>query len=84
MGDVFEGGQGDARQGVQAAYETEDPFRKRYRQLIPAEIELHDAIKTKAAELWALCQQVKPGRYRALGITSLEQAVMWVVKELTS
>ena len=37
-----------------------------------------------AAELEALFQQVKPGRYNSLAITALEQAIMWVVKELTS
>jgi hypothetical protein len=32
----------------------------------------------------ALFDQVKAGRYRSLGITALEEAVMWTVKELTS
>jgi hypothetical protein len=32
----------------------------------------------------ALFGRVKPGRYNSLAITSLEQSVMWVVKELTS
>ena len=84
MGNVFEGGQGDARQSAETAYAEPDPFRKRYRQLTAEEIALHDAIKEKAAELWGLFQNVKPGRYRALGLTALEQSVMWTVKELTS
>ena len=46
MGNVFEGGQGDARRGMQTAYDW-DPFRKRYRQLTAEEIALHDAIKER-------------------------------------
>lgn len=59
-------------------------FRPRYRPLTEDEKALHDAIKDKAAELEALFCKVKPGRYNSLAITSLEQSVMWVVKELTS
>ena len=59
-------------------------FRPRYRPLTDDEKALHDAIKDKAAELEALFGKVKPGRYNSLAITSLEQSVMWVVKELTS
>ena len=44
---------------------------------------LHDEIKTKAADLEALFAKVKAGRYNSLAITSLEQSVMWIVKELT-
>jgi hypothetical protein len=63
-------------------------FRPRYRALTDAEKALHDQIKDKAAELENLFAMVKPtqppGRYHALAITSLEQSVMWIVKELTS
>jgi hypothetical protein len=59
-------------------------FRPRYRALTDDEKSLHDAIKAKAVELEALFEQVKPGRYRALGLTALEEAVMWTIKELTS
>lgn len=59
-------------------------FRLRYRALTEAEKTLHDDIKGKAAELEALFEMVKPGRYRSLGMTALEEAVMWTVKELTS
>ncbi len=45
---------------------------------------LHDAIKAKAVELETLFEQVKPGRYRSLGLTALEESVMWTVKELTA
>lgn len=59
-------------------------FRPRYRALTDDEKALHDQIKDKVAELEVLFGKVKPGRYNALAITSLEQSVMWVVKELTS
>lgn len=59
-------------------------FRPRYRALTPEEKALHDEIKAKAVELEQLFEQVKPGRYRAIGLTALEESVMWTVKELTS
>ena len=59
-------------------------FRPRYRALTPDEKALHDAIKGKADELLALFEEVRPGRYRSLGITALEESVMWTVKELTA
>lgn len=59
-------------------------FRPRYRALTDKEKALHDAIKTKAAELEALYDLVSNGRYKALGITALEASVMWTIKELTS
>jgi hypothetical protein len=84
MPDVFEG-KPDARQAT--ASEPNVPvsrFRPRYRALTDEEKTLHDAIKGKAEELAELFEQVKPGRYRALGLTALEEAVMWTVKELTA
>jgi hypothetical protein len=59
-------------------------FRPTYRALSVDEKALHDDIKNKAADLEALFAKVKPGRYNALAITSLEQSIMWIVKELTS
>ena len=82
MSHVFQGAP-DGRQSDQVA-EPVSRFRPRYRALTDAEKALHDAIKGKAAELEALFEQVKPGRYRALGLTALEESVMWTVKELTS
>lgn len=82
MTNVYEG-KPDARQSD----DTQMPvsrFRPRYRALTDDEKALHDAIKDKAAELEALFGKVKPGRYNSLAITSLEQSVMWIVKELTS
>jgi len=79
---VYEG----APDGRQSADTTEvvSRFRPRYRALTDDEKALHDQIKGKAAELEALFEEVKPGRYRSLGLTALEESVMWAVKELTS
>ena len=81
MAHVYEG-EPDARQSTEAIAVTR--FRPKYRALTDAEKALHDAIKSKATELEALFEQVKQGRYRSLGMTALEEAVMWTVKELTS
>lgn len=82
MANVYEGA-ADSRQSDDVA-EKVSRFRPRYRALTDDEKALHDAIKTKAAELEDLFAQVKPGRYHALGMTALEESVMWTVKELTS
>ena len=82
MTHVYEGAP-DARQSSNVA-EPVSRFRPRYRALTDDEKALHDAIKSKASELEALFDQVKMGRYRSLGFTALEEAVMWTVKELTS
>lgn len=59
-------------------------FRPRYRALTDEEKKLHDELKAKADELDRMFAQVKDGRYKSLAITSLEQSIMWIVKELTS
>lgn len=82
MADVFEG-RPDARQSGDVAHKL-SRFRPTYRALTDDEKKLHDEIKAKAVEMEAMFGQVKGGRYNALAITSLEQAVMWIVKELTS
>lgn len=79
---VFEG-QPDARQSSDVNMPV-SRFRPRYRALTDDEKRLHDALKDKAQELEALFDQVKQGRYKALAFTSLEQSIMWIVKELTS
>ena len=79
---VFEGA-ADARQSCSTSEEV-SRFRPRYRALTDDEKALHDALKAKAVELEALFDQVKPGRYRSLGFTALEESIMWTVKELTS
>jgi hypothetical protein len=81
MAHVYEG-KPDERQADTAIPVTR--FSPKYRALTDDEKALHDAIKGKATELEALFEQVKPGRYRSLGLTALEESVMWTVKELTS
>ncbi len=81
MTHVFEG-QPDGRQAEEPIVTSR--FRPRYRQLTDDEKALHDAIKSKAVELESLFEQVKQGRYRSLGLTALEEAVMWTIKELTA
>lgn len=77
---VYEG-QPDSRQGDATVKPSR--FRPVYRALTTEEKELHDEIKSKAAELESLFERVKPGRYNSLAITALEQSVMWIVKEIT-
>lgn len=81
MAHVFEG-QPDGRQADTAIAVSR--FRPKYRALTDEEKALHDALKDKAGELETLFNQVKDGRYKSLAFTSLEQSVMWIVKELTS
>jgi len=81
MANVYED-QPDSRQSDEVAHAV-SRFRPTYRALTDDEKALHDEIKTKAADLEALFAKVKAGRYNSLAITSLEQSVMWIVKELT-
>jgi hypothetical protein len=81
MAHVYEG-QPDGRQADTAIEVSR--FRPKYRALSNEEKSLHDAIKDEAAVLETLFAKVKPGRYNSLAITSLEQSIMWIVKELTS
>lgn len=83
MPNVFDDKGPDARQS-ENVNEPVSRFRPRYRVLTDEEKILHDKLKDKAAELEVLFKEVKPGRYNALAITSLEQSIMWIVKELTS
>jgi hypothetical protein len=82
MTNVYEG-KPDTRQSEDVSMPV-SRFRPRYRALTDEEKALHDDLKNKAAELEALFSKVKPGRYNSLAITSLEQSIMWIVKELTS
>lgn len=59
-------------------------FRSKYRELSEQEKQLSDNIKNKADELHALYSDIAPGRYNALAVTSLEQSVMWAIKQLTT
>lgn len=82
MANVFEG-KPDGRQSDDVKHPV-SRFRPTYRALTDDEKALHDQLKTKAAELEALFDKVKKGRYAALAMTSLENSLMWIVKELTS
>lgn len=82
MTNVYQG-EPDGRQSDDTAMPT-SRFRPRYRALTDDEKALHDEIKLKATELEALFERVKAGRYRSLGLTALEEAVMWTIKELTA
>lgn len=82
MTNVFEGTP-DGRQSTDVA-EKLSRFRPKYRALTDEEKALHDDIKAKAAELEALFEKVKTGRYASLAMTQLELAVMWIIKELTA
>jgi hypothetical protein len=93
--DVYEGTP-DARQSEEAEVQPAfSLFRKRYRQLSPDEVALHDQIKDKADELYALFLQVsnieggpdanrERGANVALAKRHLEDAVYRAVKGLTS
>jgi hypothetical protein len=81
MPNVYEGTP-DARQSEEKIAVSR--FRPKYRALDDQEKDLHDAIKQKAVEMEELFNQVKDGRYKSLAFTSLEQSVMWIVKELTA
>jgi hypothetical protein len=89
MPNVYEG-EPDARQSDDVKLAT-SRFRPRYRALTNDEKALHDQIKTKAEELETLYAKVMPKaenvpgslRYQALALTSLEESVMWIIKELT-
>lgn len=92
MTHVYEG-EPDARQD--AGTPAPSLFRKRYRQLSPEEVALHDEIKAKADELLELiCKACAPcstydlsaerERNRVLAVQHLEDAVYRTVKGLTA
>lgn len=81
MANVFEGAS-DARQSEERIAVSR--FRPRYRALSDDEKALHDSIKAKAEELETLFETVPNGRYKSLAFTSLEESVMWIVKQLTA
>lgn len=83
MTDLYEG-KPDGRQLSPNEGQKVSRFRPRYRQLSDEEKQLHDDIKSKATELEELFEKVPPSRMASLGMTKLEEAVMWTVKGLTS
>lgn len=82
MANVFEG-EPDARQSDDVTHRV-SRFRPIYRALTDDEKRLHDQIKAQAYEMELLFNRVKDGREKSLAMTKLEEAVMWVVKGLTS
>lgn len=82
MTNVFEG-EPDGRQSSDVAHPV-SRFRPTYRALTDQEKQTHDAIKDAAIVLEREFQNVKLGRYHSLALTSLEESVMWIIKELTS
>lgn len=82
MTDVFEG-KPDARQSEDVK-EPLSRFRPRYRALTDEEKDFHDKLKASFVDVEKLVDQIKPGRYRALALTALEESCMWAVKELTA
>lgn len=82
MAHVYEGTP-DGRQSDDQAL-TVSRFRPQYRALSDEEKALHDAIKAKAAELETLFERLSAGRYQSLGMTALEESIMWAIKALTS
>jgi len=59
-------------------------FRPRYRALSDDEKAQHDNLKDAYARIEQMIDQLPPGRYRALALTTLEESCMWAVKELTA
>ncbi len=59
-------------------------FRPRYRALTADEKTIHDDVKSAFEAVEKQIERIKPGRYHSLALTSLEEACMWAVKELTS
>ena len=57
-------------------------FRPVDRELSEGEQEVREAIYKQAEALEATYRLVQPGRYRSLALTSLEESIMWIVKEL--
>ena len=93
--DVYEGKADERQSDVAQVADEHRLFRKRYRQLNPDEVALHDQIKDKADELYALFLRVSPinvqpdasrerGANVQLAIRHLEDAVYRAVKGLTA
>jgi hypothetical protein len=93
--DVFEAAPDERQSEAPKLADEHKLFRKRYRQLSPEEVALHDQIKDKADELYALFLQISPietqadsnrerGANVALAKRHLEDAVYRAVKGLTA
>lgn len=76
-GNVY-AGKPDTRQSDDVAMPV-SRFRPRYRALDEDEKKLHDELKSQAVVLERMFEQVKggkPGRYKALAFTALEESIM--------
>lgn len=82
MADVFDGPADGRQSSSQMAPVSR--FRPHYRALSDDEKSVHDDVKAAFAETERQIERIKPGRYRSLAITALEESCMWAVKELTS
>ncbi len=93
---MFQGENGDGRVAGAPTGQEENPFRVRYRQLKPVEMEHHDDIKAAAFELHKLIVSIPSIRQMAgqssdgpiqrdiaLAKTALEDCVMRAVRALT-
>lgn len=80
--DVFEG-KPDARQSPDVGHPV-SRFRPTYWVLNDEEKALHDLIKQQAVALEESFNRLNKSRYYSLAMTSLEESVMWAVKQLTS
>jgi hypothetical protein len=69
-------------EGVEEDDARRTAFRPVDRELSEGEQEVREAIYKQAEALEATYRLVQPGRYRSLALTSLEESVMWIVKEL--
>lgn len=86
MADVFEG-KPDSRQTDApslAAGIAATVFRKRYRQLSDAEVALHDELKDRATDLYAVIERIKACRETSIAKTKLEEAIMWAAQAITA
>lgn len=81
MADVFEG-PADGRQSDERI--SVSRFRPRYRALSDDEKAIHDEVKAAFEVVEKQIERIKPGRYRSLALTSLEESCMWTIKELTA
>jgi hypothetical protein len=82
MTNVF-AGEPDARQSSEQTMPV-SRFRPRYRALSDEEWAIHNEVKAAFAAVEQQIERIKPGRYRSLAITALEESCMWAVKELTA
>jgi tetratricopeptide (TPR) repeat protein len=75
-----------AKEDLGSELNADDARRTAFRpvdgELSEGEQEVREAIYKQAEALEATYRLVQPGRYRSLALTSLEESVMWIVKEL--